>query len=345
MRGVVFLGDRQLEVRRFADPVPDRFEVVVEMRASGLCGSDLRSYRAPHDERGDLAQLKAVGHEPCGRVVAVGSGVHRVREGDRVIVHHYLGCGRCKWCLVGYSQMCIDPAADKLYYGRTNHGGHADRIAVHERACVPMPERLSFEEGAACACGTGTAYNAVRRLNVSGRDTFAVYGQGPVGLSATLFGVATGARVLAVEPIPYRRTLATRLGCAAAIDPQAQDPVEVIQALTHGEGADATLDCTGLPEPRVNTVRSARIYGRAGLVGEGGETAFDVSRDIIHKQLTIHGSWTMSTVDLAEVAHYVVDRKLPLSTIITHRFPLDQAAEAYRVFEAGQTGKVVITWA
>ncbi len=85
--------------------------------------------------------------------------------------------------------MCIDPKAKKLYYGRTNHGGHAERIAVHESACVRMPEGLSYEEGAACACGTGTAYDALKRLDLSGRDTFAIYGQGPVGLSATLFGV------------------------------------------------------------------------------------------------------------------------------------------------------------
>jgi D-arabinose 1-dehydrogenase-like Zn-dependent alcohol dehydrogenase len=115
--------------------------------------------------------------------------------------------------------MCIDPSAKRIYYGGTNHGGHADRIAVHESACVPMPEGLSYEEGAACACGTGTAYDAVKKLNVSGRDTLAIYGQGPVGLSATLFGVATGARVIVVEPVAYRRDLAKRLGCEVAIDP------------------------------------------------------------------------------------------------------------------------------
>jgi threonine dehydrogenase-like Zn-dependent dehydrogenase len=207
-----------------------------------------------------------------------------------------------------------------------------------------MPEGLSYEEGAACACGTGTAYDAVKKLNVSGRDTLAIYGQGPVGLSATLFGVATGARVIVVEPVAYRRDLAKRLGCEVAIDPRETDPVEAIRGLTHSEGADATLDCTGIPEPRVNMIRSARIYGRACFVGEGGQTSFDVSRDIIHKQLTIYGSWTMSTVSLAEVANYVVNHKVPLSKIITHRFPLEQAAEAYKLFESGQTGKVVITW-
>ena len=344
MRGIVFLGERQLELREFPEPIPGFSEVVVEMRASGLCGSDLRSYRALRGESGDPTQLKAAGHEPCGQVKEVGPSVRHIKVGDRVIVHHYLGCGHCKWCLAGYSQLCINPNAKKLYYGRTNHGGHADRIAVHESACVLMPERLSYEEGAACACGTGTAYDAVRRLNVSGRDTLAIYGQGPVGLSATLFGVATGARVFVVEPIPYRRELAKSLGCEVAINPLETDPVEAIKALTNGEGADATLDCTGIPEPRVNTLRSARIFGRVCFVGEGGQTSFDISRDIIHKQLTIYGSWTMSTMDLAEVANYVIDHKLPLTKIITHRFPLERAADAYKVFEAGQTGKVLITW-
>ena len=344
MRGIVFLGEREVALREFPDPVPGFSEVIVEMRASGLCGSDFGRYRRPKAEVGDPDQLKAGGHEPCGIVAEVGSGVRHVKVGDRVIVHHYLGCGHCKWCLVGYSQMCIDPHVNKLYYGGTNHGGHADRIAVHETACVPMPDHLSYVEGAACACGTGTAYDAVKKLAVSGRDVFAIYGQGPVGLSAALFGVATGARVVVVEPVPYRRELAKSLGCEEAIDPVQTDPVEAIRALTHGEGADAVLDCTGLPEPRVNTIRSARIYGRAGLVGEGGETCFNVSRDIIHKQLTIRGSWTMSTVGLAEVANYIVDHQVPLKEIITHRFPLEKAAAAYELFESGQTGKVVLTW-
>ncbi len=344
MKGIIFAGDRQLEFREFPEPRPGFSEVIIQMRASGLCGSDFRTYRTPRSERGDLSQLKAGGHEPCGQVVEVGPGVRKIKVGDRVMVHHYLGCGHCRWCRVGYSQMCIGPAATKLYYGRTNHGGHAERIAVHETACVPMPEGLSYEEGAACACGTGTAFDAIKRLDLSGRDTFAVYGQGPVGLSATLFGVSTGARVIVVEPIAYRRELARKLGCAAAIDPREVDPVEAICGLTGGEGADATLDCTGLPGPRTQSVRSTRVYGRACLVGEGGETTFDVSRDIIHKQLNLTGSWTMSTIGLAEVADYIVQRAIPLKDLITHRFRPEQAVEAYKVFEGGETGKVILTF-
>ena len=148
-----------------------------------------------------------------------------------------------------------------------------------------------------------------------------------------------------MEPVAYRRELAKTLGCHVALDPREADPVAAIGELTQGEGADATLDCTGLPLPRTQSVRSTRIYGRACLVGEGGDTTFDVSRDIIHKQLNLTGSWTMSTICLAEVAHYVAERKIPLKKMITHRFRLEQAVEAYRTFESGETGKVVFTWA
>jgi threonine dehydrogenase-like Zn-dependent dehydrogenase len=165
-----------------------------------------------------------------------------------------------------------------------------------------------------------------------------------VGLSATLFGVATGARVIVVDPVKYRRDLAKSLGCEAAIDPSAADPVESIRELTRGEGADAVIDCTGVPDARVNTIRSTSIYGRACFVGEGGETSFDISRDIIHKQLTIYGSWTMSTTGLSEVANYVVDHELQLKNIITHRYPLEKAAEAYSLFETRKTGKIIFTW-
>ena len=344
MKGVVFTGDKQLEIREFPEPEPGFSEVLIRMRASGLCGSDFRTFRMSRAERGDLSKLKAVGHEPCGEVIQLGPGVRHMKVGDRIIVHHYLGCGRCRWCQVGYSQMCLGPAAGKLYYGRTNHGGHCERIVVHETACVPMPDGLTFEEGAACGCGTGTAYDAIKRLDLSGRDTLAVFGAGPVGLSAVLFGKATGSRVIAVETVASRREMAKSLGCDFVIDPTKTDPVEAILSLTHGEGADADVDCTGLPQPRVQMVRSARIYGRACFVGEGGDTTFDVSRDIIHKQLNLMGSWTMSTNSLKEVANYIVDRKIPLSKLITHRFRLEQAVEAYRLFESGETGKVVFVW-
>jgi threonine dehydrogenase-like Zn-dependent dehydrogenase len=120
--------------------------------------------------------------------------------------------------------------------------------------------------------------------------------------------------------------------------------VEAIRELTHGEGAPAALDCTGRPEARVNAVDAAMLWGRVCFVGEGNTTTFDVSPQIIHKQLTILGSWTFSLNGLEEVARFVVDRQVPLKELFTHRFTLDEADAAYKLFEAGGTGKVCFTW-
>lgn len=332
MRGVVFVGNRRLELREFPDPSPGAGEIVVKMRASGMCGSDLHPYRA------DRAQATISGHEPCGEVAALGSGDVDAAIGDRVMIHHYSGCGVCKFCRIGYDQLCV---RGHKTYGFGAHGGNAEFLLVPARTLVSLPDKLSFEEGAAIACGTGTAYMALKKLDVSGRDTLAIYGQGPVGLSATLLGKAMGARVIAIDVTPARLEHALRLGADATINPTTGDPVAGVLGLTDGEGADATLDCTGNATARAQTVRSARIFGRACFVGEGGTVQLEPSPDIIHRHLTLYGSWTFNTVGLEECARFVVRREVPLEQLITHRFQLEQAVEAFEVFDKGETGKCV----
>ena len=121
----------------------------------------------------------------------------------RVMDHHYCGCGVCRHCRLGWSQLC---GAGFAVYGVTAHGAHADYIKVPARTLVPLPDELSFATGAAISCGTGTAYQALRRMNVSGRDTLAVFGQGPVGLSATQLGTVMGARIIALDTSAERRS-------------------------------------------------------------------------------------------------------------------------------------------
>lgn len=335
MRGVLLLGERHVSLREFPDPVPGPHDVVLEMKASGICGSDLRPYRGP---RRDAERTYISGHEPAGIVAAVGDAVTGWRPGDRVMMHHYTGCGKCKYCRVGYSQLCLD---NHKTYGANAHGSNAQYLLAPAATLVNLPPGLTFEEGAAVACGTGTAYTALKRLEASGRDTLAIFGQGPVGLSATMLGAAMGIHIIAVDVAPERLEMAARHGAAETINAQSYDPVRAILELTHGEGADATLDATGQAEARVNAVRATRIFGRACLVGEGSSTTFDVSAQIIHKQLTIYGSWTFSTVGLEECARFIVDRQIPLHRLITHTFPLDAAGQAFQLFDAGKTGKCV----
>jgi threonine dehydrogenase-like Zn-dependent dehydrogenase len=200
---------------------------------------------------------------------------------------------------------------------------------------------LSFEAGAAISCGTGTAFGALRRLNLSGRDTIAIFGQGPVGLSATMLAKAMGARVITVDVSPERLGLSESFGADVTIDPKTTDPIAAIKDLTHGEGTDLALDCSASPDARIAAVRSTRAWGTVCFVGEGNNVTIDVSPDMIRKQLTILASWTFNTVDQADCARFIADRKVPVDRVFTHRFTLDQAEEAYRLFNTQTTGKGV----
>ena len=346
MRGVVFLGNRQVGLQEFPDPTPGPGEVVLAIKASGMCGSDLKFYRpAPGEAQralglGDVSEPLIGGHEPCGVVAAVGPGVPEAeaRVGMRVMDHHYCGCGVCPHCRVGWSQLC---RAGFVVYGVTAHGAHADYMTVPARTLVPLPDELSFATGAAISCGTGTAYNALRRMNLSGRDTLAVFGQGPVGLSAVQLATAMGARVIALDVTKERLAFAKELGADVALDPSADDPIEALKQLTHGEGVDLALDCSGAEAARTAAIRATRTWGTVCFVGEGGSVTIDVSRDMIRKQLTVIGSWTFSSVIQGECARFVADRKIDVDRLFTQRWTLDQATEAYRLFDTQTTGKGV----
>jgi len=345
MEAAVFLGERKLQLMSFADPTPGPGEVVLEIKASGMCGSDLKFYRAPKNGSQALGLGKAsgpviAGHEPCGVVVAVGPGVGE-REaplGGRVMVHHYKGCGVCSHCRVGWSQLCAEGI---VVYGVTGHGAHARYMKVPASTLVALPEGLSFEIGAAISSGTGTAYGALRRMNLSGRDTIAIVGQGPVGLSATQLASAMGARVIALDISPERLARAGEFGAEATVNPASNDPVAAVKELTHGAGADLTLDTSGSPVGRLTAVRSARTWGTVCFVGEGDNVTLDVSADLLRKQLTIIGSWTFSTTGQADCARFVDERGIAVDRLFTHRWRLEQAEEAYRLFDAQTTGKGV----
>jgi threonine dehydrogenase-like Zn-dependent dehydrogenase len=254
------------------------------------------------------------------------------------MVHHYSGCGACAHCLTGWSQMCVEGS---VVYGVTGHGAHAAYMRVPAYTLVPLSEELSFAAGAAISCGTGTAFRALRRMNVSGRDTIAVVGQGPVGLSATQLAAHMGARVIALDVSEQRLLRAKEFGADALVNPARDDAVAAIKALTNGIGADMTLDTSGTAEGRVTAVRATRPWGTTCFVGEGGNVTLDVSPDLLRKQLTIPGSWTFSTVVQADCARFIAERKIPVDDLFTHRWQLSEAEKAYRVFDRQTDGKGV----
>jgi 2-desacetyl-2-hydroxyethyl bacteriochlorophyllide A dehydrogenase len=347
MRGVVFPGDRVVAYLEVPDPTPGPLDVVVEMRASGMCGSDLQNYRRPLDQPAYMPSLigrpPIAGHEPAGIVCAVGSAVpqRQARLGQRVMVHHYQGCTNCNHCRGGWQQLCQNAKPMVNVYGNNDDGGHAPYLKVPANTLVPLPDELSFEAGAAISCGTGTAYQALVRLNVSARDTIAIFGQGPVGLSATQLAHAMNARVIAIDVNAERLKRASEFGADAVIDPDKDDPLQALRELTDGIGVDCALDTSGASSARIAAVRATKIWGVCCFVGEGGDVTINVSPDMIRRQMTIIASWTFSSIGQAECARFIVSGNIDVDRIFTNRWSLDQAAEAYRLFDQGAGGKGV----
>jgi len=346
MKGVVFTGNRDLAFQDFEDPTPGPDEVVLEIKASGMCGSDLKFYRAAPGQAARELGFKnptpvIAGHEPCGVVVALGGNVKpgQARLGQRVMVHHYKGCGFCPHCTTGWMQLCVG-GVEKVY-GLTGHGGHARYMTCPASTLVELPENLSFETGAAIACGTGTAWGALKRLELAGDHTIAIFGQGPVGLSATQLAKAMGARVIALDVSPERLARAKAFGADDVINPVEDEAVDAIKTLTHGLGAHAAMDASSSPNARQQAVQCVRTWGKACLVGEGGEMTLNVSPDMLRRQVTLIGSWTFSTHGQSDCAQFVSDREVDVDQLFTHRWSLSEADKAYRIFDQQTEGKGV----
>ncbi|GAA1428756.1 zinc-binding dehydrogenase [Microlunatus lacustris] len=341
MRGVFLPGNSTTEVVELPDPEPGPGQVLLAMKASTICGSDIRAIYREHLQ-GDPAEMYqgvVAGHEPAGEVVAVGPGAVRLEVGDRVCVYHISGCGQCDDCVRGYQISCSSPR--RAAYGWQRDGGHGDLILAEERDCIVLPDFLTFLDGACVACGFGTAYEGLLRSQVSGRDALAVVGLGPVGLAAGLLGGKLGATPrVGLDPSPERRDLAVRLGAVDAAC--APDQVEEARALLGG-GAHVAIDCSGSEPGRSSALSLVRSRGRVVLVGEGnGMRVPEVSPTLIHPSITIIGSWVTSLEHMRELVERLPFWDLHPEVVVSDTFPLAEADAAYALADAGRSGKVAL---
>jgi len=351
MRGILFPGSKKVVVKDFPVPRPGVGEVLVQMRAAGLCGSDLEYiFNIPEEMRGKpylgmVAPPHIIpGHEPCGVVAELGDGVRTLKVGDRVAVYHISGCGTCVYCRSGWQILCSNKHTT---YGFDRHGAHAEYMVADERDCVILPESLSFAAGAYCSCGAGTAYQICKRLGISGLDDVAIFGVGPVGLAATMIATFQGGRVIAIDVNEQRLALAKQVGAMHTINPTKTDAVKAILALTHGEGASVTMDCSSHPDARLGVLRAAKTWGRAAYVGEGHQVTIDPSPQLLHKELTLYGTWVFSLSTMMELVEYLdrFRKQLPLEKLISDRYSIEDAPRALAEFSTGKTaGKAVFIW-
>ena len=346
MKTVLFPGDRQIEIVEVPTPQPGPGQVLVEMKAAGVCGSDLhQQFRVPADERegivvGHHTSPKTIpGHEPAGVVVELGEGVSNLSIGDRVAVAHVTGCGHCQACRRGRDIDC----PDKVFYGLDRDGALADYMLAEAKDCVVLPNQISFVEGAIWACGAGTAYAALKRGNLTAGQTVAIVGLGPVGAAAAFFAAKAGARVIGIDPVEARRNHAMKLGAHFVMDPS-EGPGDAIRRLTRGDGADLIIEASGVSAGRSSTTDLARVGGSIVFVGlNDALVQFDIDQ-VIQKQLKCMGCWVFGTPDLQEMINAAVDLNISVEQMVTFRYRLDEADKALANFDAGALGKTVFVW-
>ncbi|MEU3269774.1 zinc-binding dehydrogenase [Saccharomonospora sp. NPDC006951] len=348
MQGVYLPGDSTAVLRELPVPEPGPGQVLVEVGASGICGSDIgyiyHEHKGHRGVEGPAYQGVVAGHEPSGRIVAAGKGCTRFGVDDRVIVYHIAGCGLCDNCRGGYFISCTSPGRQS--YGWQRDGGHARYLLAEESTCVPLPDALSYVDGALIACGFGTAYEGLRRIGVNGDGDLLVVGLGPVGLAAGMIGKGMGARkVIGVEVSPQRREWADSLGvfdATVAPEGDAEATAGLVAGALGAQGAATTIDCSGSRAGRSTAIAGAAEWGRVSLVGEGGTLETEVSDALLHKQLTLYASWVTSLTAMTALAGNLARWGLRPEDVVSDRFPLAEADAAYRLAAGASKGKVVL---
>lgn len=249
-----------LELQQIPIPAAGEEDLLVRVRAAGICHSDAH-YRAGRSPMGMLPIT--LGHEVAGEVEWVGARVTNVKAGERVCLHYNLSCGECGYCKAGHEQFC---AAVKMI-GHHVDGGYAEYITIPARNAIPLPEEISFAEGATLMCASATALHALHKGRVQAGETVAVFGVGGLGMSAIQLAKALGAvEVYAVDIQPDKLELAAQYG-AIPVDARRLESAQEIRRLTRGQGVDVALEMVGLPETLKQTVASLGPLGRAVVVG------------------------------------------------------------------------------
>ncbi len=343
MTGAILPGNSTVELKQFDVPKPGHGQVLLKMKASTICGSDIRAIYREHLGKGPEAYQGVIaGHEPCGQIIEVGPGLKRFSEGDRVIVYHISGCGVCYDCRRGYMISCT--SEHRQAYGWQRDGGMAEYLLADEKDLVPLPAELSYVDGAQVACGFGTCYEALVKIGLSGNDRVLVIGLGPVGMATLMLARAMGARELVgVDVVPERIEVVERLGLADRVHAFDENLAARLAGGTGG-GFEAAVDCSGNDGARQLAIRATAPYGRIAFVGEGGEVTFQPSPDIIHGQKTIYGSWVTSTWLMEELVERLVSWGVHPHDLVTDRFALTDAQAAYAKMAAGRCGKVAVVF-
>jgi 2-desacetyl-2-hydroxyethyl bacteriochlorophyllide A dehydrogenase len=323
MRAGVVYGPRDIKVEEVEMPSPGPDEVLLEVKAAGICGSDLHYHRA--NASGTPNRRVMGGHELSGKITAVGKDVKRRKVGERVSVEPLLGCGECQFCSMGYYHIC----KNLTHPG----GGFREYTAILEEIVFPIPDNVSYEEAAILDC-LAVGVHAVHRAGVTITDTAAIIGDGAIGLSTLEVARAAGAKTALIGHHENNLAIAKKVGADIAVNSAKSDEVEEIMQLTNGEGCEVVFETVGgMAETLESAVRIAKPGGIIVIIGMFAKPVELDFRRLMRNEIDLIFSWSYATwqgVPEFEIALDLLARgKLDAKSLITHRFPLDKISDAF----------------
>jgi len=334
-------GGPGIDVFEIDEPRPGPGEVIVEVRATAICGTDLHFYYwDDYARRHNPGFPKVLGHEFSGVVVEVGEGVKGLDIGDRVAAETHIPCGSCYYCRTGRPHICENV---KLYGIDTTYGSFTKYTILPERVAIKVPEEISFEE-AALLEPFGVAMHAVSEAGIKPGDTVAVLGCGPIGLFIQQLAKISGAsKVIATEVSKYRLNLASKVGAAdEVVDALREDPVKRVYELT-GRGVDVVFEASGSTKAMRQGLEMVSKSGRVVQVGIARKPTEININTIVEKEVRLVGiagrlmfsTWYRSIGT-------VQSRAIDVLQVVTHRLPLRQAPKAFETLSKGEAGKVLL---
>lgn len=295
-------------------------DVLVEITACGICGSDI--HIVYEGVTPTAYTPMTLGHEPSGIIFGIGSEVKNWKIGDRVTINPFLTCGQCINCLSGNSQVCLS----RCVIGIHTEGGLAEFLKVPAKNLVYLPENIPFDQGGIIVDAVATPFHAVtNRGGLKAGEKVAIFGCGGLGIHGVQIAKVSGASlVIAVDAIDSVLGRAKKVGADEVINPRKENPIEKIKELTEGMGVDLAVEFVGIKETIEHAVRSVRVGGRTVVVGLGPETIFlPPPTTFVRNELSFLGSYGSTTLEIQNVVDLVTSGKLDLSDSITERFPLE----------------------
>lgn len=341
MKGVCLPGNKEAKLTEWPDPKIGKKEVLIKIKSSAICRSDMSIYYG-QPLIGDKKPGEVIpGHEPAGLVKEVGENVEYIREGDRVAISCFIGCGHCKYCIRGEPNLCKDV---KLL-GFHRHGGDAEYLATPEDTCLRLPDKMSYIAGSVSTDVVGNLYNTMKELGVIPGTSVGIVGLGPMGLGGVINAVAMGAEVFAFDLERNRLKKAEELGAHHCINPKESDPVEAVMNLTEGKGVTNCVDCSASQAGIATALDIVGTLGKVAQIGETPKAIINPSEQLIRKKVTYFGSWYFRMDEWGEITNFIVNKigNDKVESIVSHRYPLEEESvkEAFELFDARKTQKVV----